>query len=146
MSKPLVVRPRRLVVVCRLLAVLVVVVFGVLAPLLPRGQSQTATYARSDQIAFFVLGLLIALVPLLFARVRVQADERGVWVRNGLGEKFLPWAVVVGVHLPDGAPWAQLELQDDETVGLLAVQANDGAHAVDAVVGLRRALAASRAG
>ncbi len=68
-----------------------------------------------------------------------------MWVRNGLGEKFLPWAVVVGVHLPEGAPWAQLELQDDETVALLAVQANDGEHAVDAVLALRRALAASRA-
>ena len=146
MSEPLVVRPRRLVVVCRLVAVVVVVVFGVLALLLPTGQSQTASFAVGDQIAFFVLGLLIALVPLLFTRVRVQADERGVWVRNGLGEKFLPWAVVVGVHLPDGAPWAQLELQDDETVGLLAVQANDGERAVDAVLGLRRALQASRTG
>ena len=65
-------------------------------------------------------------------------------MRNGFGETFLPWAVVVGVHLPDGAPWAQLELQDDETVGLLAVQANDGERAVDAVLGLRRALQAAR--
>ena len=146
MSEQLVVRPRRLVVVCRLVAALVVVVFAVLALLLPTGQSESASFGAGDQVAFFLLGVLIAAVPLGFTRVRVAADERGVWVRNGLGETFLPWAVVVGVHLPEGAPWAQLELQDDETVALLAVQSNDGEHAVEAVLGLRKALAASRRG
>lgn len=145
MTEQLVVRPRRLRLVCLVCAALVVVVFAVLALLLPTGQSETASFGPADQTAFFVLGLLIALVPLAFTRVRVAADERGVWVRNGLGERFLPWAVVVAVHLPEGAPWAQLELQDDETAALLAVQSNDGEHAVDAVLGLRRLLAASRA-
>lgn len=137
------VRPKKLLVVCRLVAVLVVVVFGLLALALPKGQSESASFGVADQVAFFVLGLLIAAVPLLFTRVRVRADERGVWVRNGLGERFLPWAVCVGVHLPDGAPWAQLELQDDETVALLAVQANDREHAVEAVLALRAALRAA---
>ena len=141
----LVVRPRRLLVVCRLVAVLVVVVFGVLALLLPQGQSESASFGLADQIAFFLLGCLIAAVPLAFSRVRVAADERGVWVRNGLGERFLPWGVVVGVHLAEGAPWAQLELQDDETVALLAVQANDGDRAVRSVLALRALLRASRA-
>ena len=146
MSEQLVVRPRRLVVVCRLVAVLVVVVFGVLAVLLPTGQSESASFALADQVAFFLLGLLIAAVPLVFTRVRVAADGRGVWVRNGLGEKFLPWALVVGVEMPEGAPWAHLELQDDETVALLAVQSNDGDRAVDAVVALRRALRQAQGG
>ena len=143
MTEPVVVRPRRLVLVCWSVAVLVIVVFGVLALLLPTGESESASFGLADQVAFFVLGLLLAAVPIAFTRVRVAADERGVWVRNGLGERFLPWAVVVGVHLPPGAPWAQLELQDDETVALLAVQANDGEHAVEAVLQLRRALAAA---
>jgi peptidoglycan/LPS O-acetylase OafA/YrhL len=137
---PVVVRPRRLLVVCRAVAALVLVVFGVLAWLLPKGQSESASFGLVDQVAFFVIGCLVAAVPLAFTRVRVAADDRGVWVRNGLGERFLPWPVVVGVHLPPGAPWAQLELQDDETVPLLAVQANDKGHAVDAVLALRRAM------
>lgn len=144
MSEQLVVRPRRLRTVCLVSAALVVLVFGVFALLLPAGESGSATFGPGDQIAFFVLGLLVAAVPLVFTRVRVTADERGLRVRNGLGERFFPWAVVVGVHLPEGAPWAQLVLQDDETVALLAVQANDGEHAVEAVLGLRRLLAASR--
>ncbi len=144
MSGQLVIRPRRLKVVGRLSAALVVLVFGVLALLLPTGQSETASFGPTDQVAFFGLGLLVAAVPLAFTRVRVAADARGVWVRNGLGERFLPWGVVVGVALPPGAPWAQLVLQDDETAALLAVQANDREHAVEAVLALRRLLAASR--
>ena len=60
------------------------------------------------------------------------------------GEKAVPWEVVREVRLDDGAPWASLELQDDDTLGLLAVQANDGASAVGAVLGLRALLRASR--
>ena len=143
-ATPLVVRPRRLVLVGRAAALLVVVVFGVLALLLPRGEVDGVAFGAADQTAFFLLGCLIAAVPLGFTRVRVSADDRGVWVRNGLGEKFLPWAVVVSVEMPEGAPWAHLELQDDETVALLAVQSNDGERAVEAVLGLRRALRRAR--
>ena len=50
------------------------------------------------------------------------------------------------VRLDDGAPWASLELQDDETVQLLAVQSNDGDRAVEAVLALRALLRASRGG
>lgn len=137
---PLVVRPHRLVLVCRAVAALVLVVFAVLAWALPRAEDAGAEFALADQLAFFLLGALLAAVPLAFARVRVAADRRGVWVRNGLGETFVPWGLVVAVHLPEGAPWAQLELQDDETMALLAVQANDGSRAVDAVLALRQAL------
>lgn len=138
-----VLRPRRLVTYCRLAAVLVVVAFGGLALLLPRGQDESGTASIGNAVAFFVLGLLVAAVPLGLSRVRVRADERGVWVRNA-GERFLPWEVVVGVHLPEDSAWALLELQDDETVALLAVQRNDREHAVEGVLALRRLLAASR--
>ena len=141
---PLVVRPRRLVVVCWAVAVMVVLAFSVLAYVLPNGATERAPVGRADQVAFFLLGCLIAAVPVAFTRSRVRADERGVWIRNGLGERFLPWQVVVGVRLDPGAPWASLELQDDETKALLAVQANDGDRAVDAVLALRRLLEASR--
>ena len=58
----------------------------------------------------------------------------------------LEWArsryvgVVVSVDLPRGASWAQLELHDDETVALLALQANDGAATIDSVLALRKLL------
>jgi hypothetical protein len=132
--------PRRLTRVCRAAAGLVVVVFGALAVLLPRGPADDQKFGVADQIAFFGIGLLLAAAVLAFTRARVRADERGVWVRNVLGDRFFPWGLVVAVDLRAGAPWAQLELHDDETVALLALQANDGDPTVDAVLALRKLL------
>ena len=144
MSAPVVVRPRRLTWVCWLVAALVVVVFGVLAVALGRVPDGDAKFRIADQIAFFVLGLIIAGLALLFTRARVEATVDGVHVRNPFGTKDVPWQVVREVRLDEGAPWAVLELHDDETVQMLAVQSNDGDAAVDVVLELRALLRASR--
>jgi hypothetical protein len=136
--------PRRLRRICHVLAVVVLAVFGVLAVLLPRGTAGGQSFGPADQVSFFGIGLLLAVGVLVFTRFRVRADERGVWVRNALGERYFPWAVVVAVDLPDGATWAQLELHDDETVALLALQTSDGDVAIDALIVLRRLLRESR--
>lgn len=134
------VRPRRLARVCRVVAGVVVVVFGGLALLLPHGEADGQMFGPADQVAFFGLGLLLAAALLLLTRARVRGDATGVWVRNVLGDRYFPWPVVVAVQLAPGAPWAQLELQDDETVALLAIQTNDRELAVDAVRRLRALL------
>ena len=144
MSAPVVARPRRLTLVCWLVAALVVVVFGVLAVALGRVPEGDAQFRTADQIAFFLLGVIIAGVALLFTRARIEATAEGIHVRNPFGTKDVPWQVVRAVRLDDGSPWAVLELQDDETVQLLAVQANDGDAAVDVVLELRALLQASR--
>ncbi|MCU1593621.1 MAG: hypothetical protein JWO12_1013 [Frankiales bacterium] len=138
--------PRKLTLVCRLVAVLVVVAFGVISALLPGVSEDGTVFGPADQIAFFAIGVLLAVAVLAFTRVRVRADVQGLWVRNVLGERYFPWGVVAGVELRDGAPWAQLVLQDDDTVALLAVQSNDGNAAVDAVLALRRLLRDSGTG
>lgn len=140
----LVYRPRRLLLVCRLAAVAVLATFAVLALLLPSGSADGQQFQVADQVAFFGIGVLLAGVLLQFTRVRVAADESGVRVRNYVGEKFVPWQVVARVRLDESSPWASLDLHDDDTIALLAVQANDGARAVDAVVELRRLLSSSR--
>ena len=139
-------RPRRLTRVCWAVAALVVVVFAPLAVALGRGPAGAAQFRLADQIAFFCLGLLVAGAILLFTRSRVEATAAGVHVRNPFGTKDVPWQVVREVRLDEGAPWAVLELHDDETVQLLAVQANDGDRAIDTVLALRALLAASRGG
>lgn len=130
-------RPRRLGRIALGLAAALLVVFGVLAVLLPAGDGEL--YGPADQVAFFLIGVLLAAGVLVFTRFRVRADDQGVWVRNALGERYFPWGVVVSVDLPEGATWAQLELHDDETVALLAVQTSDP-EAVDVVLALRRLL------
>jgi hypothetical protein len=131
------VRPRRLTRVCWAFVAVVLVAFGVLAVLLPEGGEDVSL---GDQVSFFLFGVLLAAGLVALTRFRVRADETGVWVRNVLGERFFPWGVVVAVDLPAGASWAQLELHDDETVALLALQTNDGASTIDQVLALRKLL------
>lgn len=130
-------RPTRLRRVCWAATVLVLVAFSVLALVLPQGGQQVGV---GDQVSFFLFGVLLAVGVVAFTRFRVRADESGIWVRNVLGERFFPWGVCVAVHLPEGASWAQLELHDDETVALLALQSNDGDRTIDDVLALRKLL------
>lgn len=138
-------RPHRLTWVCRGVALLVLVLFGLVAVGLGLGESP-GRFRLTDQLAMFGIGVLIAGVVLLFTRSRIEADATGITVVNLLSTKRLPWQVVRGIRLDDRSSWAMLDLQDDETVALLAVQTGDGDRAIDAVLGLRSLLAASRRG
>lgn len=139
-------RPVRLARVCWGVAALVMVVFVAVAIGLGAATTGGAAFRLGDQIAMVVMGGLIATAVLGFTRPRVHADLDGVRIRNVLGEKLIPWQVVRAVRLDDGAPWASLDLHDDDTIALFAVQANDGDRAVEAVLGMRALLAASREG
>jgi hypothetical protein len=129
-------RPRKARRVAVAAAVVLVVVFSVVAVLLRR--TPTGVYFRlSDQVAMVLLGLLLAGAALLFARPWVRAGADGVEVRNLLGTRMVPWELVLRVSFPDGAPWARLELPDDEYIAVMAIQSADGRHAVQAIRALR---------
>ncbi|MDO3704249.1 PH domain-containing protein [Micromonospora sp. C28SCA-DRY-2] len=132
-------RPRRIRLVCWTSAALLLIVFSLVATSLsgPTGDGY-GTFQRGDQIAMIGLGVFGALGFLLFTRPRVEADARGVRVRNVLGSYDLPWEVVRGVRFDRGAPWASLELHDDDLVPMVALQAADKELAVDGVRALRR--------
>lgn len=86
-----------------------------------------------DQLAFPVIGLIIAGVCLLFTRARVRVSSYGVEVRNLLNARMYPWKVVYGLSFPRKSKWARLELPDFEFVPMLAMQSADGADVVKAV-------------
>ncbi len=130
------VRPRKARGVAMAAAVVLTVVFAVVAALLR--QTPTGVYFRlSDQVAMVLVGLLLAGAALLFTRPRVRAGADGVEVRNLLGTRTVPWELVIRVSFPDGAPWARLELPDDEYIAVMAIQSADGRHAVHAIRALR---------
>ncbi|HEY3895729.1 MAG TPA: PH domain-containing protein [Pseudonocardiaceae bacterium] len=129
-------RPRRALRVSVVAAVVLIVVFSVVGALLRN--TPTGVYFRvSDQVAMVLVGVLLAGGALLFARPRVRAGARGVEVRNLLGSRLVPWELVLRVSFPDGAPWARLELPDDEYIAIMAIQSADGRYAVEAIRGLR---------
>ncbi len=137
-------RPLKLTRVCWGVVVLVMVVFTAVAVLLGGGPEGDAQFRLPDQIAMVLLGALVSCGVLSLTRARVTADAAGVRVRNVVGERLFPWQVIRAVRLDDGASWASLDLQDDDTVALLGIQSNDGERAVDTVLALRRLLAESR--
>jgi Bacterial PH domain len=139
-------RPVRLRRVAIGIAIVVVVIFSVIAALLGHTSSEGVVFGPGDQAAMVVLGLLIACGVLLIARPTVAADVHGLRVRNILGTRDVPWEVVRTVSFPDGSPWAMLELADDDRLAVLAVQASDGPRAVAAVRGLRALQARHAAG
>lgn len=140
-----VVRPRTARFVAWAVALAVAVLFGVAAVLLP--VSPTGAYVRpADQVAVVLIGLTLAGVALLAARPRVRADAEGIDVRNLGGTRHLPWSAVRRVAFPDGAAWARLEVAADEYVPVLAIQAVDRRHAVDAIRAVRALHAAALRG
>lgn len=141
---PVVVRPRRVLWVAWVGAVVTAVLFTAIAIVLRN--SPTGVYFRvADQVAMIVLGLIVAAGVLLLARPRVRADAAGIEVRNILITRYVPWELVRRVAFPDGASWARLDLPDDEYLPMLAIQAVDGRHAVDGITRVRALHAAARA-
>jgi hypothetical protein len=108
------------------------------------GEGVAGTFQRGDQAAMIGLGLLAAFGILMFARPRVVADEHGLHVRNVLGGYDLPWEIIRAVRFSRGSPWATVELEDDDVVTVLAVQAADKEYAVEAVRSLRALLESHR--
>jgi hypothetical protein len=139
-------RPQKTRKVCFVLAAVVVVFFAAVGTALTGElDSGEGVFHASDQIAMIVLGVLIALAILAFARPRVTADAAGVRIRNVVGGYELPWEVVRGVRFERGNPWVSLELEDDDVVAIMAIQAADKEYAVAAARALRALLNANRA-
>ena len=136
-SSTLVIRPRRALIMCSVLAVALLAVFIVVAVLLRNGDTGVR-FQRSDQAAMVGIGILLACGVMLFAIARVRADDEGIEVRNVLITRHFAWSEVLSVSFPDGASWARLELPEDEYHAVMAVQSVDRARAVEAVRALRK--------
>ncbi|GAA1655996.1 PH domain-containing protein [Saccharothrix algeriensis] len=136
-------RPLRTRRVCIGAAVAVVVLFAVIGTALT--EVGEGVFRKGDQFAMIALGVVFALGIMAVARPRVEADAVGIKVRNIIGGYELPWGAVRKIAFERNQPWLSLELENDDTVSVLAVQAVDRAHAVAAVQSLRALHAAARA-
>jgi hypothetical protein len=125
-------------------AALVFVAAGVVLGLLLKIRSSGVIFQTADQVAFAILGVIMAGLVLLFARPRLRVGPAGVAVRNLFGYKLIPWSDIVGVSFPRGARWARVDLPDDEYIPVMAIQAVDKERAVDAMDRLRGLLARYR--
>lgn len=118
---PVTFRPRRArLVVLPLAAVVLVGCVGI--ALIVSGEGWSLPY----RIAMAATALPIVAVLWLLARPRVDADADGVTVVNLIYRHRLEWAQIVEVRLAVGDPWVMLDLNDGETLPVMALQAADG--------------------
>lgn len=120
-------RPRR----GRLVALGIVggslILFGVLALLLPTNAG-SAVWGVADRIMFFSIGVVIAVLAWRFASLAAVPSREGLVVRNLVITRRLEWAQIVSVQFGGGAPWVSLDLDDLDTIAVMAIQKADGAH------------------
>lgn len=102
------------------------------------------TITWADHAGMIGLGLIGGGVILMFLRLRVRADERGVEIRNIGSTKFLPWEIVTGVNFSAKSQWATVEIADDDEISVMAIQISDKDRAVAAVKHLRALMEQSR--
>jgi hypothetical protein len=118
-------RSRRGRLVATVMAVLSLVVFVTVAVLLPSNAGLT-TWQPADRALVVGLGVVIALVCWRYASIRAVPSLDGLVVRNLVVTRTVTWAQVIDVEFGGGAPWVTLELDDTDTLAVMAIQRADG--------------------
>ena len=118
-------RSRRGRLVATIMAVLSLVVFVTVAVLLPSNAGLT-TWQPADRALVMGIGVLIALVCWRYASIRAVPSRDGLVVRNLVVTRTVSWAQVIDVEFGGGAPWVTLELDDTDTLAVMAIQRADG--------------------
>jgi len=130
------VRPRKITILASIAAGLAITAMVVIGLLL-RNTNEGVEFRTTDQVGLIGVGLVLGGVIMTAARPRLRVDRSGLWIRNVLGEQLIPWPLVVRVAYPQGAPWAQVLMPDDEIKPLMAIQAMDRGRAVAALEKVR---------
>jgi hypothetical protein len=79
-----------------------------------------------DRAGLIVCGLAVAAVMWRFASIRAVPSTQGLVIRNLFTTRTFQWAQVVRVQFGGGSPWVSLDLDDTETVAIMAIQKADG--------------------
>lgn len=97
-------------------------------------------FSLLQRLTLVLFGAGFAVCGWALGRARVTADDTGLVVVNGFRTRRLAWEEVIAIHLPEGAPWATLDLADGTTISAMAFQGSDGGRAVHGVRAVRALL------
>ncbi|WP_322938624.1 PH domain-containing protein [Nocardioides bizhenqiangii] len=131
-------RPRGPRIAALVFGVVLVLTFAGLWISFPQETKDAVSPLQRATVIFFI-GLGLLLLNGL-ARSRVVADETGLEVVNGYRKRHLEWAQVVSVHMPPGAPWPTMDLDDGTTISVMGIHGSDGVRARTAVAELKTLL------
>jgi len=100
------------------------VVFGVIAGVMaPQADGR---WGVGDRLMFFGLGVAVALIAWRYASIVAVPSRAGIVVRNLMLTRTLTWPEVVGIQFGGGEPWVTLDLEDGDSVAVMAIQKADG--------------------
>ena len=119
-------RPRRGRRVAGTMSVLSVVIFTGGALSMPSPDPSLGGWSPSDRLVLICCGLAVAGALWRFASIRAVPSPAGLVIRNLIMTRTLAWAQVVRVQFGGGAPWVSLDLDDTDTVAVMAIQKADG--------------------
>ena len=105
-------------------AVALLLLFAIIAVLLP-GPAQGGTWRTGDKIFFAGVGVAIAFLLWRFASIRAIPTRDGISVRNLITTRVVPWRSIVDVRFGGGDPWVTVELDDTDTLAIMAIQKAD---------------------
>ncbi|MDQ3615117.1 MAG: PH domain-containing protein [Actinomycetota bacterium] len=100
-------------------------------------RSQFTIFQRATVIFF---GVAMAACGFALARSRVEVRVDSVTVVNGYRTRRYDWNEILAVTLPQGSPWATLDLSDGTSVAAMGIQGSDGARAGASVRQIRALL------
>jgi Bacterial PH domain len=120
-------RPRRGRRVALTMAVLSLLIFGVGAISLPRVDPLFGGWGLPDRLLLVSCGAAVSALLWRFASIRAVPSAQGLVIRNLIITRTLEWTQIVGVLFGGGAPWVSVDLDDTDTVAVMAIQKADGA-------------------
>jgi len=120
-------RPRRGRGVALVMAVLSLVIFTGGAISLPVVDPLYGGWDLLDRFFLVLCGVAVAAALWRYASIRATPSPQGLVIRNLITTRKLEWAQIVRVQFGGGAPWVSLDLDDTDTVAVMAIQKADGA-------------------
>ena len=120
-------RPRRGRRVALTMAVLSLLIFAGGAISLPRVDPLFGGWGVLDRLLLVSCGLAVSALLWRYASIRAVPTTQGLVIRNLITTRKVEWAQIVRVLFGGGAPWVSLDLDDTDTVAVMAIQKADGA-------------------
>ena len=120
-------RPRRGRRVALTMAVLSLLIFGGGAISLPRVDPLFGGWGVLDRLLLLSCGVAVSALLWRFASIRAVPSTQGLVIRNLITTRTVEWTQIVRVQFGGGAPWVSVDLDDTDTVAVMAIQKADGA-------------------
>lgn len=98
--------------------------FGAIAVVIPT--QVDGRWGLADRLMFFGLGVAIAALAWRYAAIVAVPSRAGLVVRNLVVTRTLEWPEIVGIQFGGGEPWVSLDLDDGDTLAVMAIQKADG--------------------